>query len=165
MSHGRITTRFAPSPTGELHLGNARTALFSWLFARHHGGRFVLRIEDTDTERSKPAYTQALMEDLAWMGLGWDAGPGGPDGDEYLQSRRGPVYERHSATLAARGLTYPCFCTPLELDLSRKAQLAAGRPPRYAGTCRVLSPEALAAKRAQGIQPTTRFRVPTGRFV
>ena len=165
MSHGRITTRFAPSPTGELHLGNARTALFSWLFARHHGGRFVLRIEDTDTERSRPAYTQALMEDLAWMGLGWDAGPGGPDGDDYFQSRRGPVYERHSATLAASGLTYPCFCTPLELELSRKAQLAAGRPPRYAGTCRVLSPEGLAAKRAQGIQPTTRFRVPTGRVV
>ena len=75
MSHGRITTRFAPSPTGELHLGNARTALFSWLFARHHGGRFVLRIEDTDSERSKEFYTTALMEDLRWMGLAWDAGP------------------------------------------------------------------------------------------
>jgi glutamyl-tRNA synthetase len=165
VSHGRITTRFAPSPTGELHLGNARTALFSWLFARHHGGRFVLRIEDTDTERSKDAYTQALMDDLRWMGLAWDAGPGMADGEEYHQSRRAAVYERHSATLAARGLTYPCFCTPLELDLSRKAQLAAGRPPRYAGTCRVLSPEVLAAKRAQGIAPTTRFRVPMGRTV
>jgi glutamyl-tRNA synthetase len=165
VSHGRITTRFAPSPTGELHLGNARTALFSWLFARHHGGRFVLRIEDTDTERSKEAFTEALMEDLAWMGLGWDAGPGLAGGEEFHQSRRGAVYQRHSATLAARGLTYPCFCTPLELDLSRKAQLAAGRPPRYAGTCRALSAEASAAKRAQGISPTTRFRVPTGRVV
>jgi glutamyl-tRNA synthetase len=165
VSHGRITTRFAPSPTGELHLGNARTALFSWLFARHHGGRFILRIEDTDTERSKEAFTQALMEDLAWMGLGWDAGPGLAGGEEFHQSRRGAVYQRHSATLAARGLTYPCFCTPLELDLSRKAQLAAGRPPRYAGTCRALSAEATAAKRAQGISPTTRFRVPTGRVV
>ncbi len=174
MSPGRITTRFAPSPTGELHLGNARTALFSWLFARHHGGRFVLRIEDTDTERSKEFHTSALMEDLAWMGMAWDAGPahaglvladGGADTVEYRQSRRGAIYARHSATLDARGLTYPCYCTTLELDLSRKAQLAAGRPPRYAGTCRDLSPEARVRKSAQGISPTTRFRVPTGKFV
>ena len=166
MSHGRITTRFAPSPTGELHLGNARTALFSWLFARHHGGRFVLRIEDTDTERSKEFYTSALMDDLRWMGLEWDAGPGkGPPGEEYHQSRRGAVYARHSATLDARGLTYPCYCTPFELDLSRKSQLAAGRPPRYAGTCRELPAEARVRKSAQGISPTTRFRVPTGRWV
>lgn len=166
MSHGRITTRFAPSPTGELHLGNARTALFSWLFARHHGGRFVLRIEDTDTERSKEFYTSALMDDLRWMGLEWDAGPGkAAAGEEYHQSRRGPVYARHSATLDARGLTYPCYCTPIELELSRKSQLAAGRPPRYAGTCRELSAEARVRKSAQGISPTTRFRVPTGKFV
>lgn len=174
MSPGRITTRFAPSPTGELHLGNARTALFSWLFARHHGGRFVLRIEDTDTERSKEFHTSALMDDLAWMGMPWDAGPvhagllapvDGGDAVEYRQSRRGAIYARHSATLDARGLTYPCYCTTLELDLSRKAQLAAGRPPRYAGTCRELSPEARVRKSAQGISPTTRFRVPTGRFV
>ena len=118
MSHGPITTRFAPSPTGELHLGNARTALFSWLFARHHGGRFVLRIEDTDTERSRESYTTALIEDLKWMGLQWDSGPGlTQPGEEFHQSRRGPVYARHSATLDARGLTYPCYCTPLELDL------------------------------------------------
>lgn len=171
MSPGRITTRFAPSPTGELHLGNARTALFSWLFARHHGGRFVLRIEDTDTERSKEFHTSALMDDLAWMGMTWDGGPahpgnrGGEDGVEYRQSRRGAIYARHSATLDARGLTYPCYCTTLELDLSRKAQLAAGRPPRYAGTCRDLSPEARVRKSAQGISPTTRFRVPVGKFV
>ncbi len=162
MSPGRITTRFAPSPTGELHLGNARTALFSWLFARHHGGRFVLRIEDTDTERSKEAWTAALMDDLRWMGLTWDAGP--PD-HEFHQSRRGAIYARHSATLDARGLTYPCYCTPLELELSRKSQLAAGRPPRYAGTCRELSAEARVRKSAQGISPTTRFRVPTGQYV
>ena len=161
-----ITTRFAPSPTGELHLGNARTALFSWLFARHHNGRFILRIEDTDTERSKDAYTGALMEDLRWMGLEWDAGPGkAADGEEYHQSRRGAIYARHSATLDAAGLTYPCYCTPLELDLSRKAQLAAGRPPRYAGTCRELSAEARVRKSAQGISPTTRFRVPVGKRV
>ena len=170
MSHGRITTRFAPSPTGELHLGNARTALFSWLFARHHGGRFILRIEDTDTERSKEFYTTALMDDLRWMGLAWDAGPDtaandAAAGEEYHQSRRGPVYARHSAALDARGFTYPCYCTPLELDLSRKAQLAAGRPPRYAGTCRELSAEARVRKSAQGISPTTRFRVPTGKLV
>jgi len=166
VSHGPITTRFAPSPTGELHLGNARTALFSWLFARHHGGRFVLRIEDTDTERSKEAHAVALMEDLRFLGLEWDSGPGrAQPGEEYHQSRRGAIYARHSATLDARGLTYPCYCTPLELDLSRKAQLAAGRPPRYAGTCRELSPEARVRKSAQGISPTTRFRVPTGRRV
>ena len=169
MSHGRITTRFAPSPTGELHLGNARTALFSWLFARHHGGRFILRIEDTDTERSKEFYTAALMDDLRWMGLAWDAGPDSAKkdgaGEEYHQSRRGAIYARHSAALDARGFTYPCYCTPLELELSRKAQLAAGRPPRYAGTCRELSPEARVRKSAQGISPTTRFRVPTGKVV
>jgi nondiscriminating glutamyl-tRNA synthetase len=168
VSQNRITTRFAPSPTGELHLGNARTALFSWLFARHHGGRFVLRIEDTDTERSKDTFTQALMDDLRWMGLEWDLGPSkAAEGEpvEYQQSRRGAIYARHSATLDARGLTYPCYCTPLELDISRKAQLAAGRPPRYAGTCRELSPEARVRKSAQGISPTTRFRVPTGKHV
>lgn len=166
MSHGPITTRFAPSPTGELHLGNARTALFSWLFARHHGGRFVLRIEDTDTERSREAFTTALMADMRWLGLEWDAGPDREvPGVEYRQSRRGPIYARHSAALDARGLTYPCYCTPLELDLSRKSQLAAGRPPRYAGTCRELSPEARVRKSAQGISPTTRFRVPTGKLV
>jgi glutamyl-tRNA synthetase len=166
VSKDPITTRFAPSPTGWLHLGNARTALFSWLFARHHGGRFVLRIEDTDTERSKEPFTSALMEDLEWMGLPWDSGPGrGLPGEEFHQSRRGAIYARHSATLDARGLTYPCYCTPLELDLSRKAQLSAGRPPRYAGTCRELSPELRVRKSAQGISPTTRFRVPTGRRV
>jgi glutamyl-tRNA synthetase len=166
VSHGQITTRFAPSPTGALHLGNARTALFSWLFARHHHGRFILRIEDTDTERSREAWTTALMDDLRWMGLEWDAGPGrAADGEEFHQSRRGAIYARHSATLDARGFTYPCYCTPLELELSRKAQLAAGRPPRYAGTCRELSAEARVRKSAQGISPTTRFRVPTGRRV
>src|SRR3954463_12879824 len=94
----RITTRFAPSPTGELHLGNARTALFSWLFARHHGGGFVLRIEDTDTERSREEFTTALREDLRWMGREWDLGPArsGP-GEESRQSRRGQIYARHSA--------------------------------------------------------------------
>src|SRR5688500_9280416 len=106
------------------------------------------------------------MDDLKWMGLAWDAGPGSAaEGEEYHQSRRGAIYARHSATLDAGGLTYPCYCTTLELDLSRKAQLAAGRPPRYAGTCRDLSPEARVRKSAQGISPTTRFRVPTGRRV
>ena len=112
MSHGRITTRFAPSPTGELHLGNARTALFSWPFARHHNGSFVLRIEDTDTERSKESYTRALMDDLRWMGLAWDAGPesfdgGAPAIGEFRQSRRGAIYARHSAALDASGMLAP----------------------------------------------------------
>ena len=110
---------------------------------------------------------------MTWPGWGWRGtraprwplATGAPDGEEYRQSRRGAIYARHSATLDARGLTYPCYCTTLELDLSRKSQLAAGRPPRYAGTCRKLSPEARVRKSAQGISPTTRFRVPTGKFV
>src|SRR5687768_2891512 len=110
------------------------------------------------------------MDDLVWMGLTWDAGPpqtgkSAAEAGEFRQSRRGAIYARHSASLDARGLTYPCYCTPLELELSRKAQLAAGRPPRYAGTCRELSAEARVRKSAQGISPTTRFRVPTGKHV
>ena len=167
VSQGPITTRFAPSPTGELHLGNARTALFSWLFARHHGGRFVLRIEDTDTERSKEAYTDGAHGGPAVDGPAVGCGPG----PRARPARNTASRAAARSTRAIRprsmrsGLTYPCYCTPLELDLSRKAQLAAGRPPRYAGTCRELSAEARVRKSAQGISPTTRFRVPTGRRV
>ncbi len=162
MSQAPVVTRFAPSPTGELHLGNARTALFSWLLARHHGGRFILRIEDTDAERSKEAFTEILLADLRWLGLDWDAGPDAASGgDEYRQSKRGAIYQRYFQALAEAKRVYPCYCTPLELELSRKSQLASGRPPRYAGTCRELSAEAVERKRAAGVQPTLRFRVPT----
>jgi glutamyl-tRNA synthetase len=156
-------TRFAPSPTGELHLGNARTALFNLLLARHSGGRFVLRIEDTDTERSSEAHTVALMQDLRWLGLEWDAGPDRDDGrGPYRQSQRGALYDRYLDTLLRQEHVYACFCTPLELELSRRAQLAAGKPPRYAGTCRSLDAAGRAARAAQGLSATLRFRVPAG---
>ncbi|HEV2286586.1 MAG TPA: glutamate--tRNA ligase family protein [Steroidobacteraceae bacterium] len=122
-------TRFAPSPTGELHLGNARTALFNLLLARHGGGRFIVRIEDTDAERSLEAHTPALLADLEWLGIEWDAGPGREDAfGPYRQSQRRALYDGYFAQLEARAAVYPCFCTPLELDLARRAQLAAGRP-------------------------------------
>ncbi|HXZ58831.1 MAG TPA: glutamate--tRNA ligase [Steroidobacteraceae bacterium] len=156
-------TRFAPSPTGELHLGNARTALFNLLLARHAGGRFLLRIEDTDTERSVEAHVRALLEDLTWLGLEWDAGPDRDDAlGPYRQSQRGALYAGYFAQLEERRAVYPCFCTPLELELARRAQLAAGKPPRYAGTCRNLSTEERARRAAQGVPATLRFRVPAG---
>lgn len=159
-------TRFAPSPTGELHLGNARTALFNLLLARHLGGRNLLRIEDTDASRSKAEHTEALMADLRWLGIEWDAGPDREDHHgPYRQSERRALYDRQFAELERRGLTYDCFCSPLELDVSRKTQLASGKPPRYAGTCRELSLEARDKKRAAGIAPTLRFRVPSGKRI
>lgn len=159
-------TRFAPSPTGSLHLGNARTALFNFLLARRLGGRFLLRIEDTDLERSAERYLGELIDDLHWLGLEWGEGPdvGGPQAP-YRQSERGAVYRDFFAQLEKTALTYPCFCSPLELDLSRRAQLAAGRPPRYAGTCKALSAAERERKAASGIRPTLRFAVPIGRRV
>ena len=159
-------TRFAPSPTGELHLGNARTALFNLLLARHGGGRFIVRIEDTDAERSLEAHAHALLADLEWLGIEWDAGPGREDAlGPYRQSQRRALYDRYFAQLEERGAVYPCFCTPLELELARRAQRAAGRPPRYGGTCREL-PAAERAARAAALAPATlRFRVPPGERV
>ncbi|HYB63797.1 MAG TPA: glutamate--tRNA ligase [Steroidobacteraceae bacterium] len=156
-------TRFAPSPTGELHLGNARTALFNLLLARHAGGRFILRIEDTDTERSLETHMEALLQDLRWLGLEWDAGPDREDAlGPYRQSQRGALYAGYFAQLEERHAVYPCYCTPLELELARRAQLAAGKPPRYAGTCRDLSPYERARRSSQGLPATLRFRVPAG---
>jgi glutamyl-tRNA synthetase len=156
-------TRFAPSPTGELHLGNARTALFNLLLARHAGGRFLLRIEDTDTERSLETHLHALLGDLRWLGIEWDAGPDREDAlGPYRQSQRGALYAGYFAQLEKHGAVYPCFCTPLELDLARRAQLSAGRPPRYAGTCRDLTAEECARRSAKGVPATLRFRVPAG---
>jgi glutamyl-tRNA synthetase len=158
-----IVTRFAPSPSGDLHIGNARTALFSFLLARHTTGCFILRIEDTDTTRSTEEYCRNLQEDLTWLGLNWDAGPGREDErGPYRQSQRVALYTRQFVVLEERNCVYECFCTALELEVSRKTQLAAGKPPRYAGTCRHLSPAQRAAKRAAGLAPTLRFRVPLG---
>ncbi|HEV3178837.1 MAG TPA: glutamate--tRNA ligase [Steroidobacteraceae bacterium] len=164
--HAQPVTRFAPSPTGELHLGNARTALFNFLLARHGGGRFLLRIEDTDTERSRESHSAALMADLRWLGLEWDAGPDHEDErGPYRQSQRGALYARYFAELERQGAVYRCFCTPLELSLSRRAQLAAGQPPRYAGTCRDLPAAERARREGQGLPATLRFRVPPGERV
>lgn len=159
-----LKTRFAPSPTGRLHLGNVRTALFNWLFARQQGGTFLLRFEDTDLERSAQAFEAGMQEDLHWLGLDWDEGPGRDGGlGPYRQSERTEIYAGYFQQLERSGQAYPCFCTPQELALSRKAQLAAGRPPRYAGTCARLSAEQIAAKQDQGLAATLRFRMPVGR--
>jgi glutamyl-tRNA synthetase len=165
-AQGATVTRFAPSPSGDLHLGNARTALFSYLLARRVGGRFVLRIEDTDASRSSEVFCRNQQDDLLWLGLEWDAGPGREDAHgPYRQSQRVALYARHFVTLEQTHRVYECYCTPLELEISRKSQLAAGRPPRYAGTCRDLTPAQRAAKRAAGLAPTLRFRVPPGERV
>ncbi len=159
-------TRFAPSPTGLIHLGNARTALFNALLARRDHGAFILRIEDTDRERSRREHEAALMEDLAWLGLVWDEGPdrGGPHAP-YRQSQRG---ERHHALLQAlveRRQAYPCFCTPEALEAERREQRTRGLPPRYSGRCARLDPAEAARRVAAGEPHTLRFRVPTGREI
>ena len=156
-----LVTRFAPSPTGSLHLGNARTAFFSHLWARKSAGRFILRIEDTDVERSEPRFRDGLMQDLKWLGLDWDEGPdvGGPSAP-YSQSERGAWYDALFRRLEADRQAYPCFCTSEELELSRKLQRMAGKPPRYAGTCRFLSASERAERIARGTKPTLRFAVP-----
>ncbi len=159
-------TRFAPSPTGSLHLGNARTAFFSHLWARKSGGRFILRIEDTDVERSERRFRDALIRDLQWLGLDWDEGPdvGGPCAP-YAQSERGAWYAGLFARLESENHAYACFCTPQELELSRKLQRMAGKPPRYAGTCRGLGAAERAARIARGTRPTLRFAVPKDRAI
>lgn len=155
-------TRFAPSPTGLIHLGNARTALFSKL----HGPRFLLRIEDTDRERSREEFVAALMEDLRWLGLAWDEGPADSVPEPaYHQSQRAAVYAEYYRRLQDAGLAYPCYCTPAELEIARKVQLASGRPPRYSGKCAKLSAEEAALLKAEGREATLRFRVPADETV
>jgi glutamyl-tRNA synthetase len=147
-----IRVRFAPSPTGNLHLGNARTALFNWLFARSRGGSVVLRIEDTDTERSSPRHEAGLMEDLRWLGLGWDEGvdEGGEYGP-YRQSERLEAHHLEAERLVADGLAYPCFCDPERLDRERIERRAAGRALVYSGRCRRIPPHEAAERR--GLEP------------
>src|SRR2546427_12616331 len=130
----KVRVRFAPSPTGYVHVGNARTALFNWLCARHHGGAYVLRIEDTDVERSEERYEQQLLDDLKWLGLDWDEGPdkGGPFGP-YRQSERMDFYRKHSTQLIDQGHAYFCFCSQEQLEAERQESLKAGLHPRDAG--------------------------------
>ncbi len=152
--------RFAPSPTGQLHVGNVRTALFNWLFARRHGGTFVLRIEDTDVERSTLESERAILEDLRWLGLDWDEGPdaGGAVGP-YRQSERLPLYAHAARDLIVAGRAYYCFCTPEQLEAERQAALAAGLAPKYSGRCRAIDPAEAAARVAAGETAAVRFAV------
>ncbi|QID33689.1 glutamate--tRNA ligase [Pampinifervens florentissimum] len=152
-----VVSRFAPSPTGYLHLGNARTAIFSYLFARHHGGKFILRVEDTDRERSTKEFEEMLLEDLKWLGIEWD--------EFYKQSERFHIYEEYAQRLIESGHAYPCFCTVEELEEERKKAEERGVPYRYSGKCRALSKEEVEEFKRQGKPYTIRFRVPDGRVV
>lgn len=156
-------TRFAPSPTGLLHLGNIRTALFNYLLARQAGGTFLLRLEDTDAMRGHEKYARALEDDLRWLGLDWNEGAevGGKNGP-YAQSERGPVYKEYFSSLESKGLAYPCFCSEHELAIARKTALAAGHPPRYSGKCRALNHADVEARFGRGEPATLRFRVEEG---
>jgi nondiscriminating glutamyl-tRNA synthetase len=152
--------RFAPSPTGWLHVGNARTALYNWLFARHHGGTFILRIEDTDLDRSTADSAVGILESMRWLGLDWDEGPeaGGTCGP-YRQSERLALYQAAALRLLEQGQAYHCFCTPEQLEADRQEALAHGRPPQYVGRCARLAAAEVAHRRAQG-PGAIRFRVP-----
>jgi nondiscriminating glutamyl-tRNA synthetase len=153
--------RFAPSPTGFLHVGNARTALYNWLFARHTGGSFLLRIEDTDLERSEARHETQLMEDLLWLGLDWDEGPGveGPHAP-YRQSERLGIYREHTDRLLAEGKAYRCFCTAEELEAERREATAAHKPQVYSGRCRNISTADSEARAARGESFAVRLHIP-----
>lgn len=155
--------RFAPSPTGLLHIGNARTALFNYLFAKHHQGTFILRIEDTDLERSTDESIQHILKDLEWLGIQWDEGPDreGPEGP-YRQSQRLSIYRDHADQLFQQGKVYKCFCSPERLEALRKQQLSKGKMPRYDGRCRSLSQEEVSTMESAGHRPVLRFRVEGG---
>ena len=161
-----MRVRFAPSPTGHLHVGNARTALFNWLLARGGGGSFVLRIEDTDRERSTSESDAAIVEDLRWLGLDWNEGPdiGGPSGP-YRQSERRHLYASYANELVAEGHAYYCFCTRDQLDAERRAAVEAGQPARYSGRCRSITRDEAEARIAAGERPALRFRVPADREI
>ena len=158
--------RFAPSPTGLLHVGNARTALFNWLLARGQGGSFVLRVEDTDVARSTRESEDGIKDDLRWLGLQWDEGPdvGGPY-PPYRQSERMDRYQAAADRLIAGGHAYYCFCSAEQLEQEREAALAAGLPPKYSGRCRAIAASEVAARRASGEPAALRFQVPVDRDV
>lgn len=163
---GDVRVRFAPSPTGLLHIGNARTALYNKLFALQHDGVFILRIEDTDAARFDPIAEAAIMEDLRWLGITWDEGPeaAGVHGP-YRQSERTAIYHEYSQQLLREEKAYPCFCTPEELAQMREQLRAKGQTPRYLGTCRQLSPEQVKKREGEGEKPSLRFKVPDGATV
>ena len=167
----RIRVRIAPSPTGPLHIGTARTALFNFLYARRHGGTFILRLEDTDQARGSIAYEKDILDGLHELGIRWDEGPEvagqearGPHGP-YRQMERLPSYAAAAADLLARDLAYPCYCTPAELEEDRRAAEAAGRPPRYVGRCARLTADDRVACEAEGRRGALRFRVATDEVI
>ncbi len=153
-----VRVRIAPSPTGNLHIGTARTAVFNWLFARHHGGEFILRIEDTDTERSRPEYTENILQGLSWLGLKWDEGP-------VFQSKRLDIYRQRIQTLLEQGLAYRCYSTEAELEEMRAAQRARNQAPRYDNRHRHLTPEQQAAFEAEGRHFVIRFKIDDDREI
>jgi nondiscriminating glutamyl-tRNA synthetase len=161
VSTSPVRVRFAPSPTGQLHVGNARTALFNWLFARQKGGAMVLRIEDTDVARSEQRYEDQLLDDLKWLGLDWDEGPDvGGTFAPYRQSDRLTVYREHAERLLSEGKAYLCFCSQEELEREREIALKNQQPPNYSGKCRVLDPAEVQRRRANGEAAAIRLRIP-----
>jgi glutamyl-tRNA synthetase len=163
MSSKKVKVRFAPSPTGDLHVGNIRTALFDWAYARHTGGTFLFRIEDTDTTRVTDEYIQAAIDTLKWLGLNWDEGPevGGENGP-YLQSQRLDIYAKWAQTFLDNKDAYHCYCSPEELEAVREEQRKANVAPGYNGHCRDLSADQIAAYKAQGREAVVRMRMPDG---
>ena len=161
-----VRTRFAPAPSGAIHVGNARTALYSWLTARHHGGAFVLRVEDTDASRVTEEAFHLVMDSLRWLGIDWDEGPdvGGPHAP-YRQSERLGIYHEHVGRLVEAGHAYRCYCTPEELEERRRAALAAGQAPGYDGRCRRLTEAERAAFEAEGRPSALRFAMPERELV
>lgn len=158
-----VRVRYAPSPTGHLHIGNARTALFNYLYARHAGGKMILRIEDTDQKRNVENGVESQMKYLEWLGIDWDEGPGrGGDYGPYFQMERLDLYNKHVNELMEKGLAYKCYMTSEELEAEREAQIARGEAPRYSGAHRNLSAEEQAAFEAEGRKPSIRIRVPEG---
>lgn len=153
-----VRVRVAPSPTGNLHIGTARTAVFNWLFARHHGGQFILRIEDTDETRSRPEFTQNILDGLTWLGLNWDEGP-------FFQSQRLDLYKQAVQTLLDKGLAYRCYTSEAELKEMREQQEARKQAPRYDNRHRNLTPEQQAAFEAEGRRPVIRFKIDDGREI
>ena len=159
----KVKVRFAPSPTGDLHVGNIRTALFDWAYARHTGGTFLFRIEDTDTTRVTDEYIQAAIDTLKWLGLDWDEGPEvGGDNGPYLQSQRLDIYAEWAQKFLDQKDAYHCYCTPAELEATREAQRAANVAPGYDGKCRNLTAEQIAAYKAEGREAVVRMRMPDG---
>jgi glutamyl-tRNA synthetase len=163
MTARKVKVRFAPSPTGDLHVGNIRTALFDWAYARHTGGTFLFRIEDTDTTRVTDEYIQAAIDTLKWLGLTWDEGPevGGPNGP-YLQSQRLDIYAKWAQTFLDQGDAYHCYCSPDELEAVREEQRKANVAPGYNGHCRDLTAEQIAGYKAEGREAVVRMRMPDG---